>query len=70
MNRSPSRALAALAAAAVGESIFPVRSGSQKRGRPDSDGFVGKGRIRTHTPQDTAAFNKRVSKRRAKKGYR
>lgn len=68
MQHNPARVLAALAA--IGESMFPVRKGATKRGRPDSEGFVGKGRTRTTTPQDTAAFNKRVAKRRAKKGYR
>lgn len=34
------------------------------------DSYKGKGRNRTTTREDTIAFNKRVAKRRKKKGYR
>lgn len=53
----------------IGAYLPFIASMDSKVGYPSS-GFVGKGRYRETTSSDNRAKQKRIQKRRAKKGYR
>lgn len=66
---NPSETLAAVGAV-VAHLDIPFAPLDPRPAPPNSGHYKGEGKARTYTKEDKRAFNKRVSKRRKKKGYR